>query len=58
MKALVLHTIGSKAARPVLCLDPYEWHDPLDMPTCGHTDKEQALALFPATSQKSGHKCL
>jgi hypothetical protein len=52
MKALALHTTGSKAARPVLCLDPYEGSDPLGVPTCGHTDKEQALELFPATSQK------
>lgn len=52
MKGLVLHTTGSKAARPVLCLDSYEWPDPLDTPTYGHTDKEQALELFPATSQK------
>jgi hypothetical protein len=52
MKALVLHITGTKAARPVSCLDPYEWSDPPDMPTCGHTDKEQALALFPATLKK------
>jgi len=52
MKTLVLYTIRSKAAHPVLCLDPYKGPDPLDMPTCGHTNKEQALALSPATSQK------
>jgi hypothetical protein len=51
--AFVLGVTESRAGLPVLSLEHCEGPVPPEMPTCGHTDKEQELALFPGTSQNS-----
>jgi len=41
----------NRAGLQALSLESCEGPGRPDKPTCGHTDKEQALVLFPATSQ-------
>jgi hypothetical protein len=43
----------SRAHLPVLTLEHCVVLGPPDRPICGHTDMEQALALFPGTSENS-----
>jgi hypothetical protein len=47
LKALVLCATENIEGLAVLSLEVDEWPGPPDMPTCGHTDMEQARVQFP-----------
>lgn len=52
VKTCALCATGNRGADLALSLESCEWPGPPDMPICGHTDKEQALALFPEDKEE------
>jgi hypothetical protein len=52
VKTCVFGATGNRGVDLVLSLVACEWPGPPDTPICGHTDKEQALALFPEDKEE------
>jgi hypothetical protein len=51
----VLSATESRADHPLLSLEYCVGPVPPGTPTCGHTDKEQVLALFPDITKQLSH---